>query len=158
MKTVDFWIIHICFSFSFLLHACIIIFECHSLINIYYLFALHDILHVESHYILLVCMLCVSFSLRSPAVLKAFPSNIWWGAYRVIASYRWPTQCRASLQINGPTRRIQWQGKEHSTSSLSMPLTDEFIIQSLNFPVMCPCSFRSSLMKQYVTLFYHSDK
>lgn len=33
--------------------------------------------------------------------------------------------------------------REHSTLSLSMHLTDEFIIQSLPYPVMCPCAFRS---------------
>lgn len=62
-----------------------------------------------------------------PAVLKAFRSNIWWGAYRVIASYRWPTQCRASLRINGPTRRIQWQGKERAQHFISVHAFDRWV-------------------------------
>lgn len=94
----------------------------------------------EPLYFISLHALCFFFD--PPAVLKDFRSNIWWGAYRVIASYQWPTQCRAHLWINGPTRRIQWQGKDraHSTPSLSLWLTDE-MIQSLPFLFTCPCSF-----------------
>lgn len=96
----------------------------------------------EPLYFISLHALCFFLFFDPPAVLKVFWSNIRWGAYRVIASYQWPTQCRARLRINGPTQRIQWQGKDraHSTSSLSLWLTDE-MIQSLPFLFTCPCSF-----------------
>lgn len=140
----------------------IVIFECHLLVNIFIYFSIMD--HAwypacgEPLCFISLHALCFFLSFNPPAVLKDFRSNIWWGSYRVIASYQWPTQCRACLRINGPTRRIQWLGKEraHSTSSLSLRLTDEIMIQSLLFIpfflmfIQCP-----ALMKQHVTSFYH---
>lgn len=140
----------------------IVIFECHLLVNIFIYFSIMDLAWYpacgEPLYFISLHALCFFLSFDPPAVLKDFRSNIWWGAYRVIASYQWPTECRACLWINGPTRRIQWLGKERarSTSSLSLRLTDEIMIQSLLFiPFFLMFIHCPALMKQRVSSFYH---